>query len=239
MNGSGKAAAAILGLALVVATVVISRPLQELVRNRATVTVKGFAEKPIEADMAIVSTDLNYQGKTVGEALRRLEVAEEQVRKIFEASGGEVSCNPVMISKRYKLDAHGNLSSEIEGYDASRDFSVYFRQTEKAATLITNLEKLMTEQVGGLSLRRIEYLCNELGGMKANLLEEAMKDARVRADKMAATGGRKIGGLVSAQQGVFQLTDPNSTEISATGILDTDSRIKSLKATVTAQYWLR
>lgn len=85
----------------------------------------------------------------------------------------------------------------------------------------------------------IEYLCTDLAGLKADLLEDAMKDARLRAEKMAGHGGRKLGRILSAQQGVFQLTDPYSTEVSALGILDTGSRKKSLKATVTVQYQLR
>lgn len=238
MNGAGKMAALILGLALLGSAFVISRPLGDLAATRLSLTVKGFAERQIDSDLAIVTVFLNTRGKTARDANDRLREGEKRIRAVLGTVQPEIEEGPAQLSPQFKLDARGNPSSEVDSYQASRFFKVHLRDVGKASELNRSLENLMSEGFE-LNLGPVEYLCTDLAGLKANLLEEAMGDARLRAEKMAGHGGRKLGRILSAQQGVFQLTDPYSTEVSALGVLDTGSRKKSLKATVTVQYQVR
>ena len=69
-----------------------------------------------------------------------------------------------------------------------------------------------------------------------DLLADATDDGFQRARLMADNSGGKVGKLVEAQQGIFQITEPDSTRVSSYGIYDTGTIEKDIKAVVTLQY---
>src|SRR4029077_8073817 len=81
-----------------------------------------------------------------------------------------------------------------------------------------------------------EYYFTKLDDLKIQMLGQATKDARERAEQLAVNSRSKVGALRSASQGVFQITPPFSTEVSNTGQSDTTSIDKSIKALVTVEY---
>ena len=53
---------------------------------------------------------------------------------------------------------------------------------------------------------------------------------------MATSSGEKLGSLVSARQGVIQITKPNSTATSSYGTYDTETIDKVVKLVVTVEF---
>lgn len=53
------------------------------------------------------------------------------------------------------------------------------------------------------------------------------------------TAGAKVGTLRAARQGVFQITEPDSTETSGYGVYDTSTIRKSVKAVMPLEYAIR
>jgi len=68
------------------------------------------------------------------------------------------------------------------------------------------------------------------------LLGEASQDARKRADEIVKNAGGSVGEVRSAQMGVLQITEPNSTEVSGTGRYDTSTIEKDISAVVTVTF---
>ncbi len=68
------------------------------------------------------------------------------------------------------------------------------------------------------------------------MLGEAAKDAKVRAEKIAASTGNSIGTVRSARMGVMQITAADSTEVSDAGISDTSSIDKDVTAVVNISF---
>ncbi|HRI54143.1 MAG TPA: SIMPL domain-containing protein, partial [Pseudomonadota bacterium] len=64
------------------------------------------------------------------------------------------------------------------------------------------------------------------------ILGEATKDARTRADEIAANSGCSIGEVRQAQMGVIQITQPDSTEVSGYGRYDTSTIDKDVSVVV-------
>jgi hypothetical protein len=64
------------------------------------------------------------------------------------------------------------------------------------------------------------------------MLGEAAKDAKTRAERIAASTGNTIGNVRSARMGVLQITAADSTEVSDMGIYDTSSVDKDITAVV-------
>ena len=58
-----------------------------------------------------------------------------------------------------------------------------------------------------------EFFVSHLDKVKIDLMKRATENGRDRAEVMAKSAGEKLGSLVSARQGVIQITKPNSTRI--------------------------
>jgi hypothetical protein len=84
---------------------------------------------------------------------------------------------------------------------------------------------------------RIEYFSSKLEDIKKQLLSGATRNARERAEEIVSmTESGKIGKMSSARAGVFQITEPLSTDIAGYGIHSTATRKKSIKVTVNAVF---
>ena len=56
------------------------------------------------------------------------------------------------------------------------------------------------------------YFYSDLADLKIDMISEATRDAKVRADKIAENSNSNLGKLLNAQMGVFQITAQHSTE---------------------------
>ena len=86
---------------------------------------------------------------------------------------------------------------------------------------------------------RVEYFVSNLDKIKIQMLAEATKDAKQRAESMVKSTGGKIGVLNSAKMGVFQIVGKNSTDVSDYGIYDTTSKDKKINAVVNASFTIK
>jgi hypothetical protein len=73
---------------------------------------------------------------------------------------------------------------------------------------------------------------------KKELLEAAAKDARRRADVLVAGSGSKVGTLIDASQGVFQISAKGRVNESDYGSVDVSSVDKTMRLVVTMRFEL-
>ena len=84
--------------------------------------------------------------------------------------------------------------------------------------------------------RAPQFYYTKIGDLKIEMLGEAAKDAKERAEKIAASTGNSIGSVRSARMGVLQITAADSTEVSDSGIYDTSSIDKDMTAVVNVSF---
>ena len=135
----------------------------------------------------------------------------------------------------FARNAQGAPTNQVEGYALSQEVRVASADIDLVSSVSKHSARLV-EQGVEFSSYRPEYFYTRLGELKISMLAEATADARDRAEVLAKNGGGRIGHLMSARQGVFQITPAHSTEISDYGRNDTSSREKSIKAVVTVRY---
>jgi len=80
------------------------------------------------------------------------------------------------------------------------------------------------------------FYYTQLEGLKLDLLEQAAGNARLRAERLAKSSGNRVANIISASQGIFQITQPNSTETASWGMYDTSTIEKKVRAVVTIRY---
>jgi hypothetical protein len=82
----------------------------------------------------------------------------------------------------------------------------------------------------------LEFLNSKLAEIKMELLSEATKDARKRAEEIAKNSGASLGAVTSLRAGVFQINEPYSNEVSDYGMYNTQTKIKDITVTVRATF---
>ena len=81
-----------------------------------------------------------------------------------------------------------------------------------------------------------QYYISTLSDLRPKLLEEAMADAKLRAQSITKAVGGSVGSVISVKSGVFQVTTPDSTMTSDTGAYDTSTIEKTVTSTVSVTF---
>jgi hypothetical protein len=81
-----------------------------------------------------------------------------------------------------------------------------------------------------------QYYVSTLPALRPQLLQDAMKDAQVRAVALTKAVGGTIGAVLSVRSGPFQVTTPDSTMNTDAGAYDTSTIAKTVTATVSVTF---
>ncbi|MDZ4181930.1 MAG: SIMPL domain-containing protein [Candidatus Cloacimonadaceae bacterium] len=132
------------------------------------------------------------------------------------------------------FDNYGNTTS----YNVNQLIYVLSPDIPKVEAIALNPEFFADR---GLLLQQsnLEYLYSKLPELKKQLIAEATADALDRAKEIVGSAKSKLGKLKSARAGVFQITEPYSTDVSDYGYYNTSTRSKSISVTVTTEFELR
>ena len=198
--------------------------------------VVGAAEKTFQADTAKWKLGLlrTAPDDGVADASRRLKADVAGVLASFEDQGipaDAITVHPVELQQRY-----GNRGPE--GYEIRQGLTVVSQNVGALEKLATNPDFILGR---GLLLQssRLEYYASRLAELKRELLGLAAVDAKKRAASVAAALDRRVGDLRASRAGVFQITEPLSTEVSHFGRHSTDTREKRIAVTVHAEFGIR
>lgn len=209
------------------------------IKNSQFVSVKGSVQKDVDSDLAIWSGSFQVEAETLVDAQHKIEANRELVRKFLTDAGisGFVFA-PISITemKATQKSADGWVTQRTTGYRLSQGVSV-------ESTNVDQLDKLdatpLVEQGVIFTVAAPQFIYTQAGAAKIEMLAEATKDARARAEQIAQQGGRAIARLESADQGVFQITPVHSTATSWGGEFDQTSRRKTITAVVSATFLLK
>jgi hypothetical protein len=81
-----------------------------------------------------------------------------------------------------------------------------------------------------------EYLISDLPALRPQLQAQAVEDALVRAEAMLAVVGGQVGTVRSIRSGPFQVSAPDTVDVSDYGMYDTSTIRKSVGATVSVTF---
>ena len=150
---------------------------------------------------------------------------------------------PITIEKR---EANVEVKTPAENTTQSEQRTVGYRLTQSVRVesadvdLLAQLDTTPLVESGVIFTAELPlFLYTKVAGEKIEMLAEATKDARARAEQIAAQGGRSIACLHDAEMGVFQITPLHGTDISGMGENDTSSLDKTITAVVTATFLLK
>jgi hypothetical protein len=241
LSGAAVLAAGVV-LSLVTSTWVASRAYQkrfaQVAERDQTITVKGSARLRITSDLAVWHISVRGDGKTLVEAYEVLQRGIEGVQAFLNKQGftpPTVEQHAIQTEERYVKDKDGKDTSETAGYTLRRTFSVTTPETQRVAGAAGEVTGLIKDGIYVIS-GSPAYYYSKLPDLKIQIMGDASKDARSRADEIVGKAGSRVGELRSAQMGVLQITQPNSTDVSGSGIYDTSTILKDVQAVVTLTF---
>lgn len=230
-----------LGLATIVCTAIVTTTYVKVKESQNSIQVKGYAEKRITSENAVWEGSINASSANVTEAYKQLEEVKTKTIQLLEQEGydpKQIILGTITRREILKKSDNGQYeTNEIERHELNQNIVLASNDVQKIATLPAKINELNLQGfkvwVGNT---QFYYPSDKLDQLKISLLAEASKSARERADQFAMNSGNKIGRLLNARQGVFQVTAPNSSDISDYGTYDTSSIEKVVKIVVTMTY---
>ncbi len=224
----------ILGISFIVAAIAFGIFFFAARQQADTIRVVGYAVRDYEADLVKWSFALTANSGLGNpeEGHRAIGKKLEKFRKawgILNLDVEDMIVHPVNTQNTY------GMGGEMTGYTFQQRITVTSKAIESIEQLSIDPKALLDQGIS-VEYSNLEYFSTELGEIKKDLLAEATQDARERAEKIVSLSGRTLSKMTSARSGIFQITEPYSTEVSDYGMYSTSTRKKSIKVTVSAVF---
>lgn len=206
------------------------------------INVTGSARKNVRSDLVIWRVGFSVSAPTLLEAQQQLQANLAKVGAFLQTRGlTEFSAQPVQISeitaKQHNDDDDTNVVVRV-GYRLSQQLVIRSADVERVPKLASDTGELLREDIALVS-EGFEFIYTKANEAKVEMMAEATRDARARADQIAAQGGRKIKELRNARMGVVQINPLYGTETSWEGNNDTSSLEKTITSTISATFSLK
>ena len=206
-------------------------------RSDNGIVVTGSARTEAVADNAVWTLSVSLSRPQVSDAVSKVGNDVASVSK-YLADGGipaeALTLGPVSTYAQEEW-VNGNSTGRIVNYRASRDITVRTKDVQLVSKLSQGIGSILQS---GVSVNNYgpQYYISTLAELRPQLLEEAMKDAKIRAEAITKAVGGGVGPVTSVKSGVFQVTTPDSTMTSDGGAYDTTSIKKTVTSTVSVTF---
>lgn len=232
------AAATLLSIGAIIVAIIAAYTAYDIKLARDSVEVTGSAKRAVVADTGRLTINLDTRTgvNDLQNGYTRLENATTKIATFLEAEGFTDFETPSISSyPQYTYPQNGEPI--FTGYSANRQIIVRSTDIPKIQSLANNIEPFSGTGYNATT-QSLELTYSGLGDMRVELLSEAIKDAKARADAIASESGRSVGVLRNASSGVVQVLPAGGIDISDYGTYDTQSLNKEVMVTVRATFEL-
>ena len=201
------------------------------------ITVTGSAKTSAVADNAVWTLSVSLSSPTVGAAVKKVDADVAALSSYLTQGGIAADALTLGAVSTYANEEYvnGNSTGRILSYRASRDVTVRTSDVQ----LVSNLSQGIGSLLGtGINVNNYgpQYYISNLPELRPELMSEAMKDAKLRAESLTKAVGGSLGSLISVKAGPIQITTPDSTMTADYGAYDTSTINKTVSATVSVTF---
>lgn len=218
--------------------------------DKNNIRITGSAKKRIVSDLIQWSATIEGKGSDRTAAYLALKSSTEKVVAFLKTQGIQpdaIKTQSASITEEFEMLREDKVlpgttvpirteTRRSTGFRAWQIVSVSSPDVpliEKASREITSL----LEQGVFVTSNSPNYYYTRLGELKLEMLAEAAKDARSRAENiLRSAGNTNLGPLVYSSMGIININPANSTETSTEGNNDTTSYEKDIITIVRAEY---
>ncbi|MCR6497288.1 SIMPL domain-containing protein [Thermomonas sp. S9] len=225
-------AALLIALGLVGAGWLAARGMAQLRTADRYVTVKGSAEKIVDADLVVWPLAQSVGGNDLAAVQAQLEANTRTIRDFLTQAGfkaDEIVVSPPRLEDRWAY-AYGS-NRPPERYNYSNTVTLRTAKVKEALAavrrsgdIVARGVMLNAEQGGG---PQFDY--TRLNDIKPALIAEATAAARKSAEQFAKDSGARLGGIRTANQGVVSIENRDAGS----------PQIKKIRVVSTVEYFLK
>jgi hypothetical protein len=198
-----------------------------------TVSVVGMAQRDFDSDLIVWRISYNVLNMDMKEGYTELKNINKTVREYLTSKGiadAELDFKAIETNKEtdYHWDNNANRSYyTFLGYRLTQEVRIESQDVEKVEKISREITELLDKGIN-LDNNDVSYYYTKLSDLKIEMLAEATDNAKQRAQTIAKSAGSRLGGLQTANMGVFQITAPNSADedYSWGGTFNTSSKKK-------------
>lgn len=229
---NGTLAALVLALGLAAGGFLIGRGLFAARASDRYVTVRGFAEKEVPANLAMWPIVFNATGDDLVAVQNSLDASSKKIVAFLAARGfppAEYSLSSPRVTDREAQE--GRMQGRtMDRYVAEQTVTLRSPRVGAVKEALQRSGELIREGVA--LMRSYEYnttfLYTALDEIKPQMIADATKDARKAAEQFARDSGSRVGAIRNAQQGYFDIQDRDAFS----------PEIKKVRVVTTIQYFL-
>ncbi len=225
--------AAILAIGMIVLGLCIKWGIDDFANKDRVVTVKGLAEKEVEADKVTWPIQTKEIGDDLPALYSKINATTEKVKAFLRQNGvkeQEISVNaPVVVdlkAERYGADNHRYR------YNITSTITVTSRDVKLVRGIIARQGELLKQGVavveGGYG-NDVTYEYVSFQKMKPEMMQEAIKNAELTARQFAENSSSELGKITNASQGQFSIDDRDANT----------PYIKKVRGVITVTYSLK
>lgn len=206
-------------------------------RTTDGITVTGSAKVSATADNAVWTLSVQESKSNVAAAVKQVGVSVNALSAYLTDGGMSADAIQLGAVSTYANQEYinGNPTGRVLSINASRDVTVRSTDVQLIAKLSQDIGTLLQTGVN-VNNYGPQYYVSTLPTLRPQLLEDAMKDAQIRAIALTRAVGGTIGPVLSVRSGPFQVTTPDSTMTSDMGAYDTQTIEKTVTATVSVTF---
>lgn len=223
---------AILAVGLALLGFFVYNGINSLAKRDRVVSVRGLAEKEVQADRVIWPLAYKTVGDDLGSVYRDISSANKKIQTFLIKNGikaSDITNGAPQVNDLWTNEYRDNVNRQR--YNATSVTTVSSSDVAKVRALMTRTGELLSQ---GIAIAPndynypIQFDFTSLNKIKPQMIEQATKNAREAAEKFAKDSESKLGKIKSAQQGLFSIEDRDSNT----------PYIKEVRVVTTVDYYL-
>lgn len=220
-------------VSVIASAVILSVGLSNIARADKTVSVRGLAEREVDADLAVWpltfslgSNDLTELQKDI---LAKTKIVKNYLAE-YELSGNDFTVQSPSITDN-SMNPYMDKNQVRYTYIAETVVLVRSSKVEQVKKAQSDSLKLMSDGIAVSKdyKSKISFEFTKLNDIKPQMIAEATKNARTAAEQFARDSGSKVGKIKRASQGLFSIEDAAA---------DLSER-KTIRVVTTVEYLLK
>ena len=202
---------AIIAVGLLLLGVFIKWGIDDFANKDRKVSVKGLAEKEVEADKVTWPIVFKEVGNELPELYNRIGVKQSTIKSFLLKNGikeTEIAVNAPQVID-LKADQYSNQQQHFR-YNITSIITVTSRNVKLVRSIIARQGELLRDgiaiTVGGYD-NPVTYEYVSFASMKPKMMEEAIANAEKTAQQFAKNSHSSLNKIVDADQGQFSIED--------------------------------
>ncbi len=198
------------------------------------VEVKGLAEQNVKSDLATWSINFSVSGDNLKDLYQKISQSQKTVNDFLVKNGfdsASIQQGALNVIDNF-ANQYGTSNAKLPHYQLTNSVTVSSNNVDLVAKVSQNAGELVNDGVI-VTNNSISYFYTGLNSIKAQMLDNATRNAKVAAETFAKNANSQVGKIRSASQGMFTISSPDGSVINDTANID-----KKVRVVTSVQFFL-